>query len=86
MKTGQQRWCVDNLESRVLCLAFSPDGTKILTGRDDGTVQLRDTATGKECTSFKGHTAKVNCVAFSANGQLAASGSDDTNIVLWQLP
>jgi WD40 repeat protein len=53
----------------VLCVAFSPDGTRIVTGgtTDSGTdeASVWDTRTGAELLQLKGHTARVMSAAFS---------------------
>ncbi|MFW9261055.1 WD40 repeat domain-containing protein, partial [Nostoc sp. CALU 546] len=49
----------------VSSVAFSPDGKTIASASDDKTVKLWDAATGKEITTFKGHSNAVRGVAFS---------------------
>ncbi|HEV3444218.1 MAG TPA: WD40 repeat domain-containing protein, partial [Gemmataceae bacterium] len=85
-ESGRQVLCLDNLDSIVSCIVFSPDGKSFMTGGENGIVRVLEVATRKELARFTGHTAKVNCVAYSPDGRLAASGSDDKSIRLWQLP
>ena len=49
-------------------MAFSPDGTRILTGCEDNTARLWDAATGKPLATLAGHRAPVSAVAFSPDG------------------
>jgi eukaryotic-like serine/threonine-protein kinase len=69
---------------RVRALAFSPDGSKILMGSDDGTASLCDVATGKPLTARLQHRAPVTAVAFSPDGKTVLTGSDDHRAKLWE--
>jgi hypothetical protein len=64
----------------VTSVAFSPEGNHILSGSDDGTVKLWDTASGKEIRSFQGAYPPV---AFSPDGKQILSGSQNGTIRLW---
>jgi len=60
------------------CVAYSPDGDKILTGGGGG-AYLWDVSTGTVLRKFSGHTCGVNSVAFSPDGTKVLTGSyDDT--------
>ena len=67
-------------------VAFSPDGSRALSGGADGLVRLWDVSTGKQLQVFKGHTKAVNAVAYSPEGRRFLSGGDDRTIRLWALP
>ena len=69
----------------VRCVCFSPDGKQVLTGSDDQTARLWDTATGKELRHFIGHASKVCAVAFSPDGKQVLTGSGDKTARLWDL-
>jgi WD40 repeat protein len=45
--TGRQRACLEGHTRAVRCIAFSRDGSKVVTGSDDRTARAWDTATGK---------------------------------------
>jgi WD40 repeat protein len=49
-------------------VAFSPDGTLIVTGSADKTARTWDTTTGRLRTILIGHEGPVYGVAFSPNG------------------
>jgi WD40 repeat protein len=73
------------LPGSVFRVAFSPDGTRIVSGSEDGTVRLW-TLDGKPAAEpFKGHRGVVSNVAFSPDGTRFASGGLDGTVRLWML-
>jgi WD40 repeat protein len=69
----------------VTDLAFSFDGTKLLTGSYDSTARLWDMASGTTIRTFKGHRGPVMLVAFSHDGtKMATCGSSDT-VKYWDI-
>jgi len=68
---------------RVCCVAFSPDGRRIVTGSWDDTAKVWDAASGKVLLTLKGHIDWVRSVAFSPDGRRIATGSDDRTAKVW---
>src|SRR5439155_649285 len=68
----------------VWAVAFSPDGTRVLTGSEDETARLWDAATGKAVATLAGHTDRVTAVAFSPDGAHILTGSWDNTARLWE--
>ena len=62
-------------EGDVNGIAFAPDGRRVATAGDDGTVRIWDVATGETLMTLKGHTGRVTCVGFSADNAYLASAA-----------
>lgn len=69
----------------ILDAAFDPDETKVVTGHQDGSIQLWEIATGKNLQVIHAHKGGVLSVAFSAGGNLIVTGSSDETAALWTL-
>ncbi|MBE9070554.1 PD40 domain-containing protein, partial [Leptolyngbya cf. ectocarpi LEGE 11479] len=65
-------------------VAFSPDGQRIATASDDGTVRLWH-SDGQPLISLNGHGDDVNSIRFSADGTRLISASADTTGLLWDV-
>ena len=69
-------------ESPVDAAAFSPDGKTVLTGGDDRTARLWDTATGKPIGSPLNHPG-VWTVAYGPDGKTVLTGGGDGTAQWW---
>ena len=67
----------------VLSVAYSLDGTKIISGSDDKTIKIWDANTGECLKTLEGHSSNVQSVAYSPDGTKIISGSQDTTIKIW---
>ncbi len=68
----------------VRAATFSPDGTHVIAGADDGNVHIWDLNTNTERV-LEGHSDWVNCVASAPESRFAVSASDDGTLKLWDL-
>jgi WD40 repeat protein len=68
----------------VNSVAFSRDGSKIISGSSDKTIRVWDASTGIEMLPpLRGHNGWILSVAFSPDGSKIISGSDDKTIRVW---
>lgn len=68
--------------SRVLAVAFSPDGTRLATAGEYKTVRLWEVVTGKELAQIQ-HDGEVRAVAFSPDSTRIATACKDRTVRLW---
>ena len=78
IETGRLLGQGDAIRSAV----FSPDGTRVLSGGDDGLVLLCDAVIGDVLTQYSGTGAAVEAVAFDPNGARFLSGYADGTLLL----
>ena len=71
------------LSAWVNAVAFSPDGRAVLTGSEDKTARLWDSATGRPVGEPMTHQNSVLAVAFSPDGRAVLTGSEDKTARLW---
>lgn len=73
----------------VRSVRFSEDGNRIVSGGNDNTVRLWDTASGRLLKVLRGHGGRVVCCRlhpdFSAGEPLVLSGSHDHTARIWDV-
>ena len=71
----------------IWSVAFSPDGNRIATGDNNGTIRLWNTHTGKHLRTLRGHgnSIQVQSLAFSPDGAILASADNVGKVVLWEI-
>ena len=82
-KQQKQFKCLKTLKGHsddVYSVAYSPDGTKIVSGSTDGTIKIWDANTGACLQTLEVHSLFVNSVAYSPDGTKIVSDSDGENI------
>jgi WD40 repeat protein len=69
--------------SYINSVAFSRNGSQLVSGSYDKTVRLWSVASGKLLKILEGHLDYVRCIAFHPNGKQVASVSLDKTARIW---
>ncbi|KAH8200762.1 hypothetical protein TruAng_005079 [Truncatella angustata] len=80
---SQYLYVCEGHSSAVKSVAFSQDGSRIVSGSFDKTIRIWDTNSGKEVHKLEGHSNAVTSVAFSHDGSRIVSGSSDETVRIW---
>jgi WD40 repeat protein len=90
LENGMELGVFKGHKPTVWGLSFSPDGTRLLSISDDGTMRLWDVAAKKQLDEFL-IGKRLTCVAFTPDGNHALVGlgehdNDHPPLQLWDLP
>ena len=69
----------------VTSVAFSPDGTELLTASGDHNLRTWNTATWQLKATLAGHADEVWDARYAPNGRYAVSGAWDNSVRVWDL-
>jgi len=83
--TGSQTAVLSGHTDYVRSVAFSSDGTLLVSGSNDKTIKLWDVQTGGVVKTFYGHTDIIRSVSISVDNTMIASGSRDKIFCLWNI-
>jgi WD40 repeat protein len=79
--TGRELFTLKGHTKPVQSVAWGPNGKRLASASQDGTVKVWDAATGREILTLKGHTSPVDTVCFSPDGKrLAVASGDGTKV------
>jgi len=84
---ARTRVCIATLKTVTNSLAWTPDGTRLLSWGHDSNQNIRewDTLTWKQVGDHRsGHTDVVQAIAINPAGTLVASASVDNHMRLWR--
>jgi len=80
---GQQLATLTGHKWIVTCATFAPDGTRLATGSQDGTVKVWGVPTGELVTTLPVANHSVWSVGFASNGALLMSADGDGKVKFW---
>jgi WD40 repeat protein len=67
----------------VTSIAWSPDGTRIVSGASDQTIRMWDAATGNQVMLLEQPTNTAIIVSYSPDGNTILASSDNGTAILW---
>ena len=79
LRTGREH------NGKVNAVAWSPNGSILATGGQDGTVRLWNSEGSVNYAVLRGHTSEIYSVAFSPDGNTLASGGLDKTARIWNV-
>ena len=83
--TGASVQVIKSLGDAGNTLAFSPDGRRLASGAEDGTIKVWDVARGTLLETIRAHEDQVTALAYSKDGALLASAGHDGAVQLWSI-
>ncbi len=68
-----------------VCIEPGPDGALLAIGGANGSLELRDAATGNLVRKLAGHDGQISDLQFDANGARLVSASHDRKVRIWDV-
>jgi WD40 repeat protein/tRNA A-37 threonylcarbamoyl transferase component Bud32 len=72
-------------DGAVTCLAFSPDGGRLLSSSIDGTIKVWPVTADQRPHTLHGHSRGVTSLSFAPDGKQLASAGHDGTIRVWDV-
>lgn len=76
-------WVFDGHEGGAFSVAASPDGRRLASGDQRGTIRIWDLETGAKLETIAAHDGEVRALQFSPDGKWLASGGQFRFLKLW---
>lgn len=70
-------------DSVFKCVALSPDGTMLVSGKVNGDVDVWDLLTLRHVHLLTGHSESINSISFTSNGNVIATADDGGKVIIW---
>lgn len=84
-RTGALTRALPELPGMVGDLTFSPDGTRLATGGEEGCVRIFEAGSGQLRARLCSHGSNIVALAFSPDGRRLASAGGENAVHLWDV-
>jgi len=84
LQTREERQLLGH-SGKVWDVAFTPDGTRLVSASRDGSARIWDVVSGRELAVVEGPGNGLYCVGVSHDGRRFAVGGADKTVQLWEL-
>jgi WD40 repeat protein/serine/threonine protein kinase len=84
-RDGSLHTFIGHTSAVLAAVSFTPDGTILASGGQDGSVRLWDVATRRPILSLEGFEPGVGSLAFTPDGAILAFASGNGRIHLWDV-
>ncbi len=85
LKTGKELHRLSGQRGAIVSLAFNSDGSRLVTGRNDGVLQIYDTSNGKQLHLIDENHRRVNDVKFTQDDHAIMVATSDGTLQLWDM-
>ncbi|MFN8361149.1 MAG: choice-of-anchor D domain-containing protein [Candidatus Kapaibacterium sp.] len=80
---GQRQFSLAEHTSDVYSVAWSPDGSKLITVSDDNTAIIWDPSFGTKLVTLTGHGGPIRAAVWSPDGTKIVTAGDDRTAIVW---
>jgi WD40 repeat protein len=84
-RTGATRWELTNHTATVTGLVFTPDGQRLASASEDGTIRVWNLADGTELQRFQSSREGLTALVLLPDGKTLISGGSGGSVCLWDL-
>jgi WD40 repeat protein/serine/threonine protein kinase len=83
VKTGHEVHSFRGHNDAIYCVAFHPDGKRLVSAGQDNSVKVWDLESGQEALTLRAHKDAVRSVAFTPDGKRLATAGADQTVKIW---
>jgi WD40 repeat protein len=85
VKAGGNARTLEGHGHSVTGCAVTPDGRRMVSASEDGTLKIWEVQTGRQLATLEGHEASVTGCAVTPDGRHVVSASRDRTLKIWEV-